>query len=131
MSVYGPPGVEEVVAGFNEAYALDADYRTAHHGANFLPPDAAAMIAMPVPIPRRAATALVLDEDGLKITAIRVHHDPAKPAYGYRFDYHGPQRRHQRRHHAGRRSGARGARAATFWCMKACSPKWWPHSAMR
>ena len=34
-------------------------------------------------------TALVFDEHGLKITAIRVHHDPANPAYGYRFDYHG------------------------------------------
>jgi ribonuclease Z len=89
LPVYGPPGVDQVVAGFEEAYALDTKYRTEHHGADFLPPDAAPMIAMPVPIPQRATTALVLDEDGLKITAIRVHHDPAKPAYGYRFDYKG------------------------------------------
>jgi len=89
LPVYGPPGVDEVVAGFEKAYALDSGYRTEHHGAKFLPPDAAAMIAMPVPIPESATTALVLNEGGLKITAIRVHHDPAKPAYGYRFDYHG------------------------------------------
>ena len=32
LRVLGPPGVERVVAGFNEAYALDSGYRTAHHG---------------------------------------------------------------------------------------------------
>jgi ribonuclease Z len=89
LPVYGPPGVNEAVAGFEEAYALDSGYRTEHHGAKFLPPDAAAMIAMPVAIAQGSTTALVLNEDGLKITAIRVHHDPATPAYGYRFDYHG------------------------------------------
>ena len=37
LKVYGPPGVEDVVAGFNQAYSHDADYRTAHHGEKFLP----------------------------------------------------------------------------------------------
>ncbi|MDE3114428.1 MAG: MBL fold metallo-hydrolase [Pseudomonadota bacterium] len=89
LPVYGPPGVGEVVAGFEEAYALDTAYRTEHHGAQFLPPAAAPMEAHPVPIPDGATTAVVLNEDGLKITAIRVHHAPATPAYGYRFDYKG------------------------------------------
>jgi len=83
LAVYGPPGVERVVGGFNEAYALDAGYRTAHHGAAMLPPDAVAMV------PHAIAPGTVLDFDGLKVTAIKVHHDPAKPAYGYRFDYKG------------------------------------------
>jgi ribonuclease Z len=87
LPVYGPPGVERVVAGFNEAYALDAGYRTAHHGAKMLPPDAVAMIARPVAL--AGTTGLVLKQDGLTITAIRVHHDPATPAYGYRFDFGG------------------------------------------
>jgi ribonuclease Z len=89
LPVYGPPGVEQVVAGFEQAYALDSGYRTKHHGANFLPPDAAALIAMPVAIAPNATTALVLNDHGLKITAIRVKHEPANPAYGYRFDYKG------------------------------------------
>lgn len=88
LPVYGPPGVERVVEGFNEAYSLDAGYRIAHHGADFLPPSAEDMIAKPVAI-TNDATATVLEKDGLTITAIRVHHDPAKPAYGYRFDYRG------------------------------------------
>jgi ribonuclease Z len=89
LKVYGPPGIERVVAGFNEAYAIDDGYRTAHHGAAMLPPEAAPMVAVPIVIPEGAATAPVFDTLGLKATAIRVHHDPATPAYGYRFDYAG------------------------------------------
>lgn len=89
LPVYGPPGVGRVVAGFEEVYALDSAYRTLHHGADFLPIAAAPMEAHPVPIPAGQTTAVVLAQDGLKITAIRVDHGPVKPAYGYRFDYHG------------------------------------------
>lgn len=87
LLVYGPPGVERVVNGFNEAYALDAGYRTAHHGSKMLPPDIVDMVARPVTF--SGTTGIILNQGGLKITAIRVHHDPAKPAYGYRFDFGG------------------------------------------
>jgi ribonuclease Z len=87
LKVYGPPGVEDVVAGFNRAYSHDADYRTAHHGEKFLPREAVDLVA--VPIPMDGATAPALDANGLHVTAIRVHHDPVKPAYGYRFDFTG------------------------------------------
>lgn len=89
LPVYGPPGVEQVVGGFEQAYALDTTYRTEHHGADFLPPEGAPMQAVPVAMAEGVTTAVVLDKDGLKITAIRVHHSPATPAYGYRFDYKG------------------------------------------
>ena len=32
---------------------------------------------------------VVIDEDGLKVTAFLVDHSPVKPAVGYRFDYKG------------------------------------------
>jgi ribonuclease Z len=90
LEVYGPPGVERVVAGFQEAYALDTGYRVLHHGADFLPPERAIMEAHAIPGPADSGeSALVLDRDGLRITAFPVHHDPVKPAYGYRFDYKG------------------------------------------
>jgi ribonuclease Z len=87
LKVYGPPGVEDVVAGFNRAYSHDADYRTAHHGEKFLPREDVDMVAVTVPM--SGATAPVFDSGGLKVTAIRVDHGPVKPAYGYRFDYDG------------------------------------------
>ena len=96
LKVYGPPGVEDVVAGFNKAYSHDADYRTAHHGEGFLPREDVDLVA--VIIPMTGATAPALSAGGLTVTAIKVHHDPVKPAYGYRFDYRGTQRHDQRRH---------------------------------
>lgn len=89
LKVYGPPGIERVVAGFNEAYAIDDSYRTKHHGSAMLPPDGALLVAVPIVIPEGATTSPVFDALGLKVTAIRVKHEPANPAYGYRFDYAG------------------------------------------
>lgn len=89
LRVCGPPGVDEVVTGFNQAFGQDAAYRSAHHGEDFLPPAAARMQAVTVAIPSESDTALVLQSEDLTITAIRVQHDPVEPAYGYRFDYKG------------------------------------------
>ena len=90
LTVYGPAGVERVVAGFNEAYALDAGYRTAHHGAALMPPEASQMRAITIEGPQKSGVpAVVFKEDGLTITAFPVQHDPVVPAYGYRFDYKG------------------------------------------
>ena len=90
LDVYGPPGIEQVVQGFTEAYALDSQYRVIHHGAQFLPPEIGGMKAVVIPHPKYGeGPSLVLEEDGLRITAFPVRHDPVKPAYGYRFDYAG------------------------------------------
>lgn len=87
LGVYGPAGVERVVAGFNEAYALDAGYRVAHHGPKVVPPAGAGMAAAPLAM--TGDEAVVLDDGGLRITAFRVTHTPVDPAVGYRFDYAG------------------------------------------
>lgn len=94
LDVYGPPGVERIVAGFAEAYALDETYRIAHHGADIAVPDNWNMVARPValngePTPERNRTGVVLDDGTLKITAIELNHVPVEPAYAYRFDYKG------------------------------------------
>lgn len=87
LPVYGPRGVEAIVAGFNAAYATDNTYRIAHHGPNVVPPSGAGGIAFPFDMAGPATT--VLERDGLKITAFTVNHDPIKPSVGYRFDYKG------------------------------------------
>jgi hypothetical protein len=95
LDVYGPPGVERLVAGFSEAYALDQTYRTAHHGAELMNPEIWKMVARPVVMPGEDPTGAqnrtqVAFQDGeLKVTAFEVHHNPIEPAYGYRFDYKG------------------------------------------
>jgi ribonuclease Z len=89
LEVYGPPGVEKVVAGFAQAYALDVDYRVAHHGETNLPRAAAGAIAKTVMLKKPDEAALVFARNGLKVSAFQVEHDPVKPAYGYRLEYRG------------------------------------------
>ena len=89
INVYGPPGVEQVVAGFTQAYSLDTSYRVQHHGDEWMPRVGAGAIAQPVRLARNDAAALAFERNGLKVTAFKVEHDPASPAYGYRFEYRG------------------------------------------
>ncbi len=84
LNVYGPSGVERVVAGFNMAYQLDQGYRVAHHGTALLPPDAGPMLAKPF-----ATNGVVWADDLLTVTAFAVEHPPIQPAVGYRVDYKG------------------------------------------
>jgi ribonuclease Z len=94
MRVFGGPGVDRVVNGFNEAYQLDQGYRTTHHTPRIMPPDTWGLEANVVTLdgPETDAlsrTGLVLEDNGLRITAIEVNHVPIRPAYAYRFDYKG------------------------------------------
>ena len=86
--VYGPPGVGEVVAGFNRAYRQDAAYRVAHHGERVAPPGGAGGAARAFRPPERGAHT-VLESEGLVVATFTVDHDPVRPAVGYRFDYRG------------------------------------------
>ena len=94
LQVFGGTGVERVVKGFNEAYGQDRSYRTANSGAKLLPPSADQMQAHVIEM--QGASTLAKDRRSLPmhfgdltVTAIEVNHDPAEPAYGHRFDYHG------------------------------------------
>ena len=90
LPVYGPEGVARVVEGFAQAYASDVDYRVAHHGDAYMPRAAAGAEAHEVALGDAPdASAVVLERNGLVVTMFRVHHDPVKPAVGYRFDFAG------------------------------------------
>jgi ribonuclease Z len=94
LKVYGGPGVESVVDGFNAAYRLDQGYRTAHHTAGAMPPATWPMIAQPIAMrgeatPAKDRSSLVFTDGDLTVTAFEVDHAPIAPAYAYRFDYQG------------------------------------------
>jgi ribonuclease Z len=96
LQVVGPPGVEHLAAGLNEAYAIDHGFRHAHHehGAVKLPIALGLLQAKVIPMPAKAdaqgvQSHVAWSQDGLTVTAIRVDHKPATPAYAYRFDYKG------------------------------------------
>lgn len=89
LPVYGPDGTDKVVAGFNAAYALDQGYRVAHHGPKVANPAGAGGAAQVIALPDGVDSQVVWDQQGVKITAIRVNHAPISPAFGYRVDYKG------------------------------------------
>lgn len=90
LRVYGPRGVERLVGGFAEAYALDRDYRTAHHGPEVMNPARGQMEAKPFDVSESDPTGtIVLEENGLVVRAFNVDHAPIKPAVGYRLEYKG------------------------------------------
>ncbi|MEP3225077.1 MAG: MBL fold metallo-hydrolase [Parasphingorhabdus sp.] len=89
LPVYAPEGVTAIVDGVNAAYAADAQYRIAHHGADIMPPSGAGGEARPFALDAAQADRVIYDEGGIKITAFLVDHAPVSPAVGYRFDYKG------------------------------------------
>lgn len=91
LPIYGPPGVDRIVAGFDAGYKIDAGYRTAHHGPRIAPPSGTGGVAKPFAIPPVGSNdrVLIYAADGLRVTAFRVDHGPVDPAVGYRFDYKG------------------------------------------
>ena len=89
LALYGPPGVETVAKGFDLAYSLDDGYRIAHHGTEFFAVEGANYLPIVVDVPDHHTGVTVFDEDGVKVTAFRVSHEPVDQAYGYRIDYKG------------------------------------------
>ncbi len=85
LPVAGPPGVEDVVAGFNRAYAHDRGYRIAHHGEAIADPAGYGAEARVIPPPPGDAGAVPVYEQGeLTVSVFLVDHAPVAPAYGYR-----------------------------------------------
>lgn len=89
LPVHGPEGVEQVVEGFNLAYAQDARYRTAHHGEEVTPAPGAGMQAHSFTPPEDGGLTTLLEEDGVRISAFTVDHHPVDPAVAYLFTYAG------------------------------------------
>lgn len=83
LQIIGPRGVDRIVDGFNMAYELDRGYRVAHHGAELLNPELGTLQSKTI------EEGVVVDQDGLRITAFEVSHPPIEPAFGYRLDYGG------------------------------------------
>lgn len=86
LPVYGPAGVQEVVAGLMQAYRLDQGYRVAHHGDAVVPASGSGGRPQPFALPPDAAVRVFQDQD-LEVFAFAVDHSPAEPAVGYRIRY--------------------------------------------
>ncbi len=88
VPVYGPQGVETVVAGFMQAYTEDKSYRVAHHGEATVPAGGFGGKALPFK-PGADGRVVVLKDADLEVVAFTVDHGPVHPSVGYRFSYKG------------------------------------------
>lgn len=89
LPIYGPTGTDKVVAGFDAAYTPDSGFRIAHHGPKIAHPAGFGGTANLIALADGSDSAVVYDQGGVRITAIRVNHAPVAPAFGYRVDYKG------------------------------------------
>ena len=89
LPVYGPTGLESVVAGFDQAYAHDTQYRVEHHLDEYMPHAARPMQPHVLPTPEGTDRVPVFERNGLKVSAFRVQHDPVDYAFGYRIEFGG------------------------------------------
>ena len=85
LPVYGPEGTDLVTSGFEMAYKLDYGFRNEHHGEALAPIKSVGFETTIVDL----NNPVIYNENGLKITAFKVTHEPIEPALGYRFDYKG------------------------------------------
>lgn len=87
LPVYGPTGLDSVVAGFMRAYSLDAIYRIAHHGETVMPPSGFGAEPHSFETAGPEGRVVLVDEPDLQVVAFRVDHSPVHPAVGYRIRY--------------------------------------------
>ena len=88
LPIYGPAGITRVVDGFNMAYGLDSDYRTAHHGDAIVPTSGKGGRAWLIDVSGDELVT-VTEKENLRISAFLVDHAPVLPAIGYRIEYKG------------------------------------------
>ena len=88
LPIYGPPGVDEIVAGFLAAYRLDRGYRVTHHGAGVMPPSGFGGVAHTFDLgPDLMSSAVVYESGDVQVVAFNVDHPPVVPAVGFRVNY--------------------------------------------
>ncbi len=77
LGVWGPAGTKKMIEHLQAAYEFDIRIRV---GDDHAKPDGAVIHVTEV------GEGIVYEEDGVKITAFEVDHEPVKPAFGYRID---------------------------------------------
>ena len=85
LVIYGPTGVENLVAGFNMVYVGDSHNRTAHHGEELMPLEY--QFATASEFDADLDEVVVYENDGVVVTAFKVAHPPIEPVFGYAVEY--------------------------------------------
>src|SRR5258708_16325019 len=80
IDVWGPPPLRQIIDGFFQSMMYDIDLRIDDEGR----PDLRKLVR----VREFEAHGILLETNGLTISAAKVNHPPLKHAYAYRFDAH-------------------------------------------
>ncbi len=88
LYIYGPDSLTTIVNAANSFLSIENQYRVDHHGPETMD------ISKATGIPKeyhmaRDSSVVVFDQDGVKVTAFDVDHEPIEPAVGYLIEYQG------------------------------------------
>ncbi|MFK7815701.1 MAG: MBL fold metallo-hydrolase [Gammaproteobacteria bacterium] len=78
LNIYGPKGSKSYVENIKQAYSFDVQLRNQYSGLDL---NAGVMTANEI------EPGVIYSENGIKVTAFLVNHQPVDPAYGYRIDF--------------------------------------------
>lgn len=81
LEVWGPGGTSEMMNHLQQAFAFDIHMR--RDVDEKAPAEGIKVVSHDI------RDGVVLDQQGIKVTAFLVDHSPVKPAFGYRVDYRG------------------------------------------
>lgn len=86
LTVYGPPGVGKIAAGFELAYATDHANRAAQHPGNLHADNAFYTVHE---LEGVEGLVPIFSRGGVEVSVFEVDHRPVAPALGYRISYGG------------------------------------------
>jgi ribonuclease Z len=88
LHVYGPDSLNALVYAANAFLRIENQYRVDHHGPEIMDINKATAIPQEFHMAQDSMV-VVFEEDGIKITAFDVDHEPIEPAVGYAIEYKG------------------------------------------
>ncbi|MRS01887.1 MBL fold metallo-hydrolase [bacterium] len=88
LHLYAPLGLDSIIKATDKFLGADNQYRADHHGTEVMDISKSYAISHEFSI-KQGETEVVFNQDGIKITAFDVNHEPVEPAVGYSIEYMG------------------------------------------
>lgn len=88
LEVYGPLGTDTIIHSIHGLLAIENGHRVAHHGTEIMNDKYAGAIPHEIAMENNSSK-VVYEQDGIKITAFDVGHEPVTPDFGFKIEYNG------------------------------------------
>ena len=88
LRVTGPVGTNAITNGTKQLLAQENQFRVDHHGHQIMDISVSHAVSNEI-IVNKNGELLVYNQDGIKITAFDVGHEPVSPDFGYKIEYDG------------------------------------------